>query len=157
MPKLSHLTKKFSKFSSKARGLAPQTPLEVTCGSRRNTKVKQVSIEGLIYILPKSQENLDKKHAQIKPFNNNFFQIFFKSWGAGPPDPPCSNLWQQKKQIKVKQVSIEGLIYILPKSQGNLDKKHAHIDPFNNHCSNFSSKAGGLAPQTPLEVAYDIR
>ena len=83
----------FSKFSSKAGGHAPQTPLEVTCGNSKNTK-----------------SLADKKCV--------------------------NNISRQVGQSMLSNVQICSL---------------------NNHFSNFSSKAGGQAPQTPLDVIHVIR
>ena len=84
-----------------------------------------------------------------------FFKIFFKSWGACPPDPPWSYLWQQQEHIK--SLADIKCVTNISRQVGQSMLSNVQICSLNNHFSNFSSKAGGQAPQTPLDVIHVIR
>ena len=78
-----HILLFFSKYSSKAGGHAPQTPLKLPVASTATHK----SPAGL-----KSVTKISRKAGKKACLNffiqQLFFKFFFRSWGAGLQDPP---------------------------------------------------------------------
>ena len=81
-----------------------------------------------------------------------FFQNFLQKLGGMPPRPSLKLIVTSARTHK----SLAGLKYVTKISR-KAGKSMSKFFLLNYHFSNFSSKAGGQAPQTPLNVIHIIR